>query len=38
MIAITDNHESFLFSLARYFWELGEGAEVIRNDAISVAI
>jgi para-aminobenzoate synthetase component II len=36
MIAIIDNYDSFVYNVARYFRELGEGAEVIRNDAISI--
>jgi para-aminobenzoate synthetase component 2 len=37
MIAIIDNYDSFVFNIARYFRELGESAEVIRNDAISIS-
>jgi para-aminobenzoate synthetase component 2 len=37
MIAIIDNYDSFVFNIARYFRELGEEVEVIRNDAISVS-
>ena len=37
MIAIIDNYDSFVFNRARYFRELGEATEVIRNDAISVS-
>jgi para-aminobenzoate synthetase component II len=37
MIAIIDNYDSFVFNIARYFRELGEATEVIRNDAISVS-
>ncbi len=36
MIAIIDNYDSFVFNIARYFRELGESTEVIRNDAIGV--
>ena len=36
MIAIIDNYDSFVFNIARYFRELGETTEVIRNDATSV--
>lgn len=36
MIAIIDNYDSFVFNIARYFRELGEATEVIRNDATSV--
>ena len=34
MIIIIDNYDSFVFNLARYFVELGEEVEVIRNDQI----
>lgn len=37
MIAIIDNYDSFVFNIARYFQELGEETEVIRNDASSVS-
>ena len=37
MIAIIDNYDSFVFNIARYFRELGEATEVIRNDATSVS-
>lgn len=37
MIPIIDNYDSFVFNIARYFRELGETAEVIRNDATSVS-
>lgn len=36
MIAIIDNYDPFVFNIARYFRELGQTAEVIRNDAISI--
>src|SRR5260370_2264471 len=36
MIMIIDNYDSFVFNIARYFRELGEATEVIRNDATSV--
>jgi anthranilate synthase/aminodeoxychorismate synthase-like glutamine amidotransferase len=35
MILLIDNYDSFVHNLARYFAELGEDAQVIRNDAIS---
>ena len=35
MILIIDNYDSFVFNVARYFEELGEAVEVVRNDAIS---
>lgn len=34
MILLIDNYDSFVFNLARYLRELGEEAEVVRNDAI----
>src|ERR1700730_13775420 len=37
VIAIIDNYDSFVFNIARYFRELGEVTEVIRNDVISVS-
>ncbi|MFK4583791.1 anthranilate synthase component II [Bradyrhizobium ottawaense] len=37
MIAIIDNYDSFVFNIARYFRELGEAPEVIRNDAIAIS-
>lgn len=37
MIAIIDNYDSFVFNIARYFRELGEAVEVIRNDAITTS-
>lgn len=36
MIVIIDNYDSFVFNIARYFRNLGEATEVIRNDVISV--
>jgi para-aminobenzoate synthetase component 2 len=37
MILIIDNYDSFVFTVARYFAELGVETQVIRNDAISAA-
>jgi para-aminobenzoate synthetase component II len=37
LIVIIDNYDSFVFNIARYFRELGEATEVIRNDAVSVS-
>ena len=37
MILLIDNYDSFVFNLARYVTELGVEAEVVRNDAVSVA-
>ncbi|MCP3371795.1 anthranilate synthase component II [Bradyrhizobium cajani] len=36
MIVIIDNYDSFVFNIARYFHNLGEKTEVIRNDAVRV--
>ncbi|PVE23957.1 aminodeoxychorismate/anthranilate synthase component II [Microvirga sp. KLBC 81] len=36
MILIIDNYDSFVFNVARYFFELGETVKVVRNDAINV--
>lgn len=35
MILIVDNYDSFVFNIARYFVELGEAVEVVRNDAVT---
>ena len=37
MLLVIDNYDSFVFNVARYFAELGETTQVIRNDAITVA-
>jgi anthranilate synthase/aminodeoxychorismate synthase-like glutamine amidotransferase len=37
MILLIDNYDSFVFNLARYFEELGQETDVVRNDALSVA-
>jgi para-aminobenzoate synthetase component 2 len=37
MILVIDNYDSFVFNIARYLRELGETAQVVRNDAITVA-
>ena len=36
MILIIDNYDSFVGNVARYFRELGETVEVVRNDATTV--
>ena len=36
MILLIDNYDSFVYNLARYFRELGQETEVVRNDALSV--
>ncbi len=33
---IIDNYDSFVFNIARYFHNLGEKTEVVRNDAVTV--
>ena len=35
-ILIIDNYDSFVFTVSRYFAELGTKTEVVRNDAITV--
>ncbi len=37
MILLIDNYDSFVFNLARYFAELGQVTDVVRNDALSAA-
>lgn len=37
MIVLIDNYDSFVYNLARYVEELGQPAQVLRNDAVSVA-
>ncbi|WP_018982500.1 anthranilate synthase component II [Salinimonas chungwhensis] len=37
MLLLIDNFDSFTHNLARYFVELGEDVQVIRNDQLSVA-
>ncbi|WFT97056.1 aminodeoxychorismate/anthranilate synthase component II [Bradyrhizobium barranii] len=37
MIVIIDNYDSFVFNIARYFRNLREATEVIRNDAASIS-
>ena len=36
MLLLIDNYDSFTHNLARYFIELGEEVNVVRNDAISI--
>jgi len=36
MILLIDNFDSFVYNLARYFEELGQDCEVVRNDSISI--
>ena len=35
MILIVDNYDSFVHNIARYFEELGERPDVVRNDAVT---
>ena len=35
MILIVDNYDSFVHNVARYFEELGERTNVVRNDAVT---
>lgn len=37
MLLLIDNYDSFTHNLARYFCELGETVEVVRNDKIDCA-
>lgn len=37
MLLMIDNYDSFTWNLVQYFGELGEGVEVVRNDALGVA-
>ncbi|GGI31243.1 MULTISPECIES: hypothetical protein [Bradyrhizobium] len=37
MIAIIDNYDSFAFNIARYFRELDQATEVVRNDLASIS-
>lgn len=37
MLLLIDNYDSFTHNLARYFVELGEQVEVVRNDQLTVA-
>lgn len=35
-VLVIDNYDSFVHNLARYFRELGQAVEVVRNDALTV--
>lgn len=35
-VLVVDNYDSFVHNLARYFRELGQKVEVVRNDALTV--
>lgn len=37
MLLLIDNYDSFTHNLARYFVELGQEVQVVRNDAITLA-
>jgi anthranilate synthase/aminodeoxychorismate synthase-like glutamine amidotransferase len=37
MLLLIDNYDSFTYNLARYFVELGQQVEVVRNDKITCA-
>jgi para-aminobenzoate synthetase component II len=37
MILIVDNYDSFVYNVARYFEELGQSTNVVRNDEVSPA-
>ena len=37
MLLIIDNYDSFTYNLAQYIGEIGFGAEIHRNDQISIA-
>ena len=36
MLLMIDNYDSFVYNLVRYFEEIGERAEVVRNDKINM--
>lgn len=36
MYVMVDNYDSFVYNLARYFEELGEEIELVRNDSVDV--
>lgn len=36
MYVMIDNYDSFVYNLARYFEELGEDIELVRNDSVDV--
>ena len=37
MILVIDNYDSFVFNVVRYFEELGQTVQVVRNDALDVS-
>ena len=36
MLLMIDNYDSFVYNLVRYFEEIGEEVEVVRNDKINI--
>jgi para-aminobenzoate synthetase component II len=38
MLLMIDNYDSFVYNLVRYFEEIGEQVEVVRNDKININI
>lgn len=36
MLLMIDNYDSFVYNLVRYFEEIGEAVEVVRNDKINI--
>lgn len=38
MLLMIDNYDSFVYNLVRYFDEIGEAVEVVRNDKINVDV
>lgn len=38
MLLMIDNYDSFVYNLVRYFEEIGEEVEVVRNDKIDINV
>lgn len=38
MLLMIDNYDSFVYNLVRYFEEIGEEVEVVRNDKINISL
>ena len=38
MLLMIDNYDSFVYNLVRYFEEIGEQVEVVRNDKINMNV
>lgn len=36
MLLMIDNYDSFVYNLVRYFEEIGEIVDVVRNDKINI--